>query len=103
MEPLNSRKSPAGNSSTGTTPPADLDANNGPNLSSNLFGASIIDDTIIGSPLKKHRASMNGFDSDTMQKRLGSAFNVKGDIVAAAEAAHSPLPEPAMKTEEEEL
>jgi hypothetical protein len=35
-----------------------------------------------------------------MQKRLGSGFG--GDVVAAAEAAHSPLPEPAMKTEEEE-
>ena len=44
-----------------------------------------------------------------MQKRLGMGFGsgLVGDVVAAAEAAHTPLPEPAMKDarkeEEEEL
>jgi len=37
-----------------------------------------------------------------MQKRLGMGFSSgSGDIVAAAEAAHTPLPEPAMEEEEE--
>ncbi|EPE28991.1 hypothetical protein GLAREA_00149 [Glarea lozoyensis ATCC 20868] len=103
-EPLNSRKSPAGNSSMGTTPPADTDSNVGPTLSSTIFGSSTLQESGIGSPLKKHRASINGLDSDIMQKRLGSGF-ASGDIVAAAEAAHSQLPEPAIpsvKMEEEE-
>lgn len=43
-----------------------------------------------------------------MQKRLGTAFSSMGDVVAAAEAAHTPLPEPALKAtdlmeQEEEL
>jgi hypothetical protein len=41
-------------------------------------------------------------DNETMQKRLGMGLMPGGGVVAAAEAAHTPLPEPAMKTEEEE-
>jgi len=38
-----------------------------------------------------------------MQKRLGMGFaGGLGDVVAAAEAAHAPLPDPAMKVEPEE-
>jgi hypothetical protein len=76
-------------------------------LSNTTFGsASLPDESIIGSPLKKHRASLYDVDNETMQKRLGTGFgNGLGDVVAAAEAAHTPLPEPAMKdaAEEEEL
>jgi hypothetical protein len=42
-------------------------------------------------------------DNETMQKRLGMGFSGgAGDVVAAAEAAHPTLPEPAMKDAEEE-
>lgn len=77
-------------------------------LPNSVFGsASLPDDSLVGSPLKKHRASLYEMDSETMQKRLGAAFSsgLGGDVVAAAEAAHTPLPGPAMKDgdEEEEL
>ena len=42
-------------------------------------------------------------DIDAVQKRLGMGLSGMGDVVAAAEAAHLPLPEPAMSTEDEEL
>lgn len=74
-------------------------------LSNNVFGsASLPDESIVGSPLKKHRASLYDMDNETMQKRLGMGFSsgLGGDVVAAAEAAHTPLPEPAMKNAEEE-
>lgn len=60
------------------------------------------DDSVVGSPLKKHRASLYDIDNETMQKRLGTGFSGGGNVLAAAEAAHASLPEPAMKTEEEE-
>ncbi|KAG0650053.1 hypothetical protein D0Z07_3520 [Hyphodiscus hymeniophilus] len=109
-EPLNtnSRKSPGsiGSTSLGATPPDDT---NGvapqPTLSNNVFGStSLPDDSIVGSPLKKHRASLHDMDNETMQKRLGMGFGsgFGGGVVAAAEAAHTPLPEPAMKDAGEE-
>jgi hypothetical protein len=57
---------------------------------------------VVGSPLKKQRASLYGSDNDTMQKRLGMGFTARGDVVAAAEAAHASLPDPAMKPDEDE-
>lgn len=89
----------------GATPPAEVDSNAGPGpiLGSSVFGRSLPDDNVVGSPLKKHRASLYDMDAEAMQKRLGMGFtSTRGDIVAAAEAAHTPLPEPAMKTEDEE-
>jgi len=52
---------------------------------------------VVGSPLKKHRASLYDMDNETMQKRLGSGFGTSlgGDVVAAAEAAQTPLHPPA--------
>ncbi|CAG8983662.1 hypothetical protein HYALB_00004093 [Hymenoscyphus albidus] len=93
----NSRPSPG---SIGTdTPPAEADFNL---LPSSIFGGAVPDDSNIGSPLKRHRASLNGPEMDTMQKRLGMGFaSSLGDVVAAAEAAHSPLPAPAMNEDEE--
>jgi hypothetical protein len=64
------------------------------------------DDSAIGSPLKRHRASVHDVDSETIQKRLGAGFaNRLGDVMAAAEAAHAPIPEATTKLEtpEEEL
>ncbi|KAH8665970.1 hypothetical protein BGZ60DRAFT_59852 [Tricladium varicosporioides] len=108
-EPLNvsSRKSPGsiGSTSVGATPPAEVDSNVGPGpiLGSSVFGQNVPDDNVVGSPLKKHRASLYDVDAEAIQKRLGMGFtSTRGDIVAAAEAAHTPLPEPAMKTEDEE-
>lgn len=45
-------------------------------------------------------------DNETMQKRLGAGFAARlGDVMAAAEAAHTPLPDSVAKpgTVEEEL
>lgn len=62
------------------------------------------DDSVVGSPLKKHRASLYDMDSETMQKRLGTGFSssLGGDVVAAAEAAQTPLPPQPIKEEMEE-
>lgn len=61
------------------------------------------DDSVVGSPLKKHRASLYDMDNETMQKRLGMGFSGgPGGVVAAAEAAHTTLPEPAMNDAEGE-
>lgn len=100
FEPLN-RPSPGsiGSTSVGATPPADSDPNANSTLSSSIFGG-LPDDSDIGSPLKRHRASLNGPENESMQKRLGMGFASGRDIMAAAEAAHSPLPEPAIKTTE---
>lgn len=67
-----------------------------------MFGG-LPDDSIVGSPLKKHRASLYDIDNETMQKRLGTGFSSVGDVVAAAEAAQKPLPAVDNKMEDEEL
>jgi len=97
----NSGRSPnsAGETSGNATPATE--AENGPTLPNNVFGKSLTDDNFMGSPMKKHRASLLGDDS--LQKRL-AGFSSGLDVVAAAEAAQTPLPEPAMKdVDEEEL
>ena len=90
----------------GATPPADTESGSAPNatLSSSVFGgASLPDDSVVGSPLKKHRASLYDMDNETMQKRLGMGFSSgTGGVVAAAEAAHTPLHQHAMRDDEEE-
>ena len=100
-EPLNanSRKSPAsvGTASHGATPPAtELDSGAipiPPTLSNNVFG-ELPDDSIIGSPLKKHRASLYDLDSEGLKGRLGTNFASSNgiDVLAAAEASQAPLP-----------
>ncbi|KAH8598836.1 hypothetical protein B0O99DRAFT_614291 [Bisporella sp. PMI_857] len=107
-EPLSalSRKSPGsiGSTSVGETPPAEVETGPAPTglLQNSVFGSSVPDDSVIGSPLKKHRASLYDVDNDTMQKRLGTGFSSGLDVVAAAEAANLPLPEPAMKDGDDE-
>ena len=101
-EPMNAnaRKSPAslGSTSVGATPPAEADSNQ--TLPSNVFGTSLLNDSVVGSPLKKHRASVADIG-------LGMGLNssLGGDVVAAAEAAQKPLPavkaEAAMETDDE--
>lgn len=104
----NSRKSPAsGTTSLGATPPAEAAPVSAPKdiLPNNVFGG-LPDDSLVGSPLKKHRGSLYDIDNDTMQKRLGAGFSSSmGDVVAAAEAAQTPLPKTGLqevKMEEEE-
>ena len=71
-------------------------------LASSVFGASLPGESEVGSPLKRHRASLYDIDNEMMQKRLGMGFSSGGiDVVAVAEAAHTPLPEPAMEEDEE--
>lgn len=79
---------------------------------SSLFGKSLPDESIIGSPLKKHRASVaEGLDADS-RSILGSGSSsfppALGDILAKAEAAQKKqsLPgslAPSVKEEDEEL
>ena len=56
-----------------------------------LFGKSLPDDSVVGSPLKKHRASVaEGTDGDPRSVLNSGAFPpALGDILAKAEAAHS--------------
>ena len=102
----NARRSPGsiGSTSVGATPPADIDTSaSNQTLPNNVFGTSLPDGAVVGSPLKKHRASLYDIDADTMQKRLGTGFSsLGGDVVAAAEAAQKPLPPPSNAMEEEE-
>ncbi|KAI9644698.1 hypothetical protein NHQ30_006724 [Ciborinia camelliae] len=98
----NSGRSPnsASNTSGNATPATDGE-NNHLMLPNNVFGKSFPDDKFMGSPMKKHRASLLGDDS--LEKRL-AGFSSGLDVVAAAEAAQTPLPEPAMRdVDEEEL
>ena len=109
-EPLNSnsRRSPAslGTNSVGATPPAESDPHgpSPPTLSNSVFGTGLPDEALIGSPMKRHRASLYDVD-DTMQKRLGAKFGGGVDILAKAEAEHAQKPaavhETTMDTEEE--
>ena len=41
------------------------------------------DDLFVGSPLKKHRASMAGFDDTSIQQRLGAGMGSSGAIAEA--------------------
>ncbi|KAJ8061069.1 hypothetical protein OCU04_010146 [Sclerotinia nivalis] len=90
----------ASNTSGNATPATNGD-NNSLTLPNNVFGGSFTGDNFMGSPMKKHRASLLGDES--LEKRL-TGFSSGPDVVAAAEAAQTPLPEPAMKdVDEEEL
>ena len=39
------------------------------------------DDTLVGSPLKKHRASMAGFDDVSIQQRLGGGTSTSAGAI----------------------
>ncbi|CZT12409.1 uncharacterized protein RAG0_16234 [Rhynchosporium agropyri] len=107
-DPLNSnsRKSPASApTSLGATPPAEaVPIKAEPQLLPNNVFGGLPDDSIVGSPLKRHRASLYDIDSETMLKRLGTGFSSSGgDVVAAAEAAQQPLPRVDNSMDDEEL
>jgi len=78
------RKSPASNSpTTGTTPPTASDISSTPpslltNAAFERAAEALSDEAIVGSPLKKQRASLSGIDDEAMRKRLG--LGVSGGI-----------------------
>ena len=102
------RPSPAsaGTKSVDGSPPSDLNSKleylkTNP---SSLFGSCLPDESIVGSPLKKHRASLYSIDSEIYRNQL--AHGVKGsgsDNKAATEVMPEPLPSIATGMEEEEL
>ncbi|KAG9236944.1 hypothetical protein BJ875DRAFT_455044 [Amylocarpus encephaloides] len=103
-EPVNAGRSPGSVGST-STPPAETNGNPNPDhtLSAGIFGSSLPDDSVVGSPLKKHRASLNGVESDTMQKHLGMGFGAGRDTLTAAESGQTTAtPDMQRQTEEDE-
>ncbi|KAI9786665.1 MAG: hypothetical protein M1839_006216 [Geoglossum umbratile] len=59
---------------TGTTPPNTTDPATTPPASKPTFGATahgLTDDAMVGSPLKKQRASISGLEDEAMRRRLG--------------------------------
>lgn len=70
------RKSPASNASAGGSPPpgASKDAGIPPPLCDSRYfdlEATAVDGTVIGSPMKKQRASVSGPGDDVIKDRLG--------------------------------
>ncbi|CAK7201226.1 hypothetical protein SEUCBS139899_003929 [Sporothrix eucalyptigena] len=63
----------------------------GTSATSSMFGKSLPDDSVIGSPLKRHRASVaEGTEGDPRSVLNSGAFPpALGDILAKAEAAYS--------------
>lgn len=57
-----------------------------PGLSSALFGRSLPDDAVVGSPLKKARPSVSEADNNGEPRSFPPAL---GDILAKAEAAQA--------------
>lgn len=74
-----------------------------------IFGKSLTDDSnVVGSPLKKARASLGGADAIGGGDSTGGSFPpALGDILAKAQAAQASQDQeraaPPMKMEEEEL
>lgn len=80
------RKSPASNTPTaGSTPPQPT-APTPTVLTSASYDVATpkaLEEGIIGSPLKKQRASLSGVDDEAMRKRLGLGLSgVMGDVMA---------------------
>ena len=106
-EPLNSngaleprKNSKSGTPSTASTPQvgADLTESTPPPLPGTSTTAPLntnveskqADEAFVGSPLKKHRASMAGFDDTSIQQRLGAGLGSSGpiaDIIGALGSA----------------
>lgn len=83
------RRSPASNTPTGgSTPPHHLNSTASPSifLPNSIFDLEApraFDETSIGSPLKKQRASVTGLDDEAMKRRLGLGLSgVTGDMLA---------------------
>ena len=97
-----SRKSPSMGPFGGElTPPTMTGAQPIPGASTNVFGKSLPNDAVVGSPLKKQRPSFaEGMSDDA--SRPASFPPALGDVLAKAEASlHGQTP-PIVKEEEEE-
>jgi hypothetical protein len=82
------------------TPPSTLGAQPIPGSSAGLFGKSIPNDAVVGSPLKKQRPSFaEGMDEQTRPASFPPAL---GDVLAKAEASLHQQAPPAVKEEDEE-
>ncbi|RQM06133.1 hypothetical protein DH86_00003381 [Scytalidium sp. 3C] len=106
-EPLSGRQSASVGSTPGVDSPAEnTESNVAPTTSTlpNSVFSGVADAGIIGSPLKKHRGSVQELDTETLQKRMGMGFGGGlGDILAKAEADQAQQkPKADTKTEEEE-
>ncbi|RDW94513.1 hypothetical protein BP5796_00276 [Coleophoma crateriformis] len=98
-EPMGTNSRSPGSTDTtplGATPEADK-PNADPLLPSSTFGGSVPDESVVGSPLKKHRASLYDINPGVMEQRMGESIGVP-----AAEAAQKPLPATDVKVEMEE-
>ena len=42
-------------------------------------------DDFVGSPMKKHRASLPGFDDETLKRRLGGGMSAIGDVIGSSD------------------
>jgi hypothetical protein len=101
---LNSRKSPSssGTPAAATTPPEtsqDTSAPAEPNNATPFGATKLPDESLIGSPLKKHRASIYEGDESEMKKllnRTGFGQAPMSDVLGLAEASQAT---PAIKTE----
>jgi len=104
-----SRKSPsAGPFGKELTPPDTRGGQPIPGASAGPFGKSLPDESIVGSPLKKHRASVAEGMDDEKAARPSSFPPALGDILAKAEADQQKQQQqqkqgtPTVKEEEEE-
>lgn len=84
--------------SLGATPEADRTTSADARLPSSTFGGSAPDESVVGSPLKKHRASLYDINPGTMEQRMG----LESNVVPAAQAAQDLLPATDVKVEMEE-
>ena len=89
------RRSPASNTPTrGTTPPHFLNSTASPAVLPptsifDLEAPRAFDETNIGSPLKKQRASVTGLDDEAMKRRLGLGLSgVTADSLAQIDPVH---------------
>ena len=81
------RKSPASNTPTrGSTPPLIFSNTTTPptlftSVSQDIKTPKLLEEGIVGSPLKKQRASLSGLDDEAMRQRLGLGLSGMGTDV----------------------
>ncbi len=99
------RKSPASNTPTvGTTPPNTSLLSTPPTLLTNASydpSPSLPLESVVGSPMKKQRASLSGLDDEAMRQRLGLGLSgMTADTLPPIEQGKAIKTEP---DEDEEL
>lgn len=100
------RKSPASNTPTrGSTPPlVSSNAATPPTLftsvSQDLKTPKLLEEGIVGSPLKKQRASLSGLDDEAMRQRLGLGLSGMANDVMERIEQEKDIKTEEIKTEE---